>query len=83
MSTQLDENIPITMAKGTFRMIFYLPAGSYAMVAGKLRAAQIKRLLFFTGQRPVGGLCDRTGREIFSAEYKQFIAAAKQRPVSP
>jgi hypothetical protein len=29
MSTQLDENIPITMAKGTFRVIFDWLAGSY------------------------------------------------------
>ena len=83
MSTQLDENIPITMAKGTFRVIFDLLAGSYRMVARKLQAAQIKRLLFFTDQRPLGGLCDRTRREIFSAEYNQLIAALKQRPVSP
>jgi hypothetical protein len=52
------------------------------MVARELRAAQIKRLSFFKQERPVGGLSNRTGREIFSAEYKQFIAAAKPRPVS-
>jgi hypothetical protein len=89
MTSDLQEQVSISMSKGTFLVLFEYLAHSYESWC---KAAESSDASSFTVQKPdhgerialwqLEGAIERTFPEIFSSEYPQLLANWKQHLVS-